>query len=663
MKSARRIGIGLLVTVMMGTAAAETRSVFLDEMDLGLIRQGWGEAQSRKSVEKRPLRLGGVEYERGVGSHAPTTIYVELDGQTERFKAVAGVDDETNGRGSVSVMLYGDGKELFRSAVLKGGEAPANIDLELSGIRQLTIAVKESTEKESFDHADIAIGEFITRGGAPKLVTRPAFFESERVMRTPKPPREPRINGARIYGVRPGSPFLFRIPATGERPMAFSAKDLPAGLTLDADTGIISGIITDQTPETYRVTLAAKNGAGAAERDFRIVVGDTIALTPPMGWNHWYAHYDRITDAMMREAADIMVSSGMADVGYQYVDIDDCWMNRPKHEDPKRVGPLRGDNGEILPNAYFPDMYALTDYIHAKGLKAGIYTSPGPFTCGGFTGSWDHEAQDAATFAEWGFDFLKYDWCSYSEKAKDKSLEELQKPYLKMSAILKQLRRDIVFNFCQYGMGDVWEWGAEAGGNCWRTAGDLGFELDRFYGVARRNAEHWPCAKPGAWNDPDYLLIGYVGNAAKMGEPVACTLSPNEQYSYMSLWSMMAAPLFFSGDMTRLDAFTLNVLCNPEVIAINQDPLGKQGHPVVVREAEDIEIWSKPLEDGSLCAGLFNLSEGPQDIAVAWNEIGVTGKQRIRDLWRQSDLGVFDETFKAPLGRHDVLLIRLCPEK
>jgi alpha-galactosidase len=479
----------------------------------------------------------------------------------------------------------------------------------------------------------------------------------EREIRTPKPAKEPRINGARVYGVRPGSPVLFRVPCTGSRPVAFAARDLPKGLAIDKDSGIIAGCIEDRAPKTYGVTLTAGNAHGKAERELRIVVGDTLALTPPMGWNDWYAHYDRITDAMMREAADIMVATGMADVGYQYVNIDDCWMNRPKHKDLKRVGPARDKNGDIMPNAYFPDMKALADYVHAKGLKAGLYTSPGPATCAGCEGSWSNEERDARKFAEWGFDFLKYDWCSYSRKAKDKSLDELQKPYRVMSGFLKKLDHDIVFNLCQYGMGDVWKWGEEVGGNCWRTAGDLGFELQKYHEVASRNAEHWPYAKPGAWNDPDYLLIGAVGNAEKMGEPTPCPLTANEQYSYMSLWCIMAAPLFYSGDMTRLDEFTLNVLCNPEVIDVNQDPLGAQGHPV--SKADQTEVWVKPMEDKSVVVGLFNRADAEKTVTVRWDEIGMTGKQRVRDLWRQKDLGTFDGSFGAPVGKNDVVLVRL----
>ncbi len=483
----------------------------------------------------------------------------------------------------------------------------------------------------------------------------------EAVVLTPPPPREPRINGPEVYGVRPGSPFLYRIPCKGERPVSFRAEGLPAGLTLDSSNGVISGQITNSG--TIRVTLFARNASGQTKREFRIEAGDKLALTPPMGWNSWYIYYHHVTEAAMRRAADQMISSGMADFGYQYVNCDDCWAMQSQSKDPEVGGPARNASGQILPNKRFPDMKGMVDYIHSKGLKAGIYTSPGPKTCAGFEGTWQHEAQDARTFADWGFDFLKYDWCSYSKEVDGTNLADLQKPYKLMWSEVQKQNRDIVFNLCQYGKGEVWKWGGDFG-NCWRTTDDLGAakgaQLPGFYSIGFSNEKHWEYARPGAWNDPDYILIGWIGtNHGKDFKHT--TLTPNEQYAYMSMWSLMAAPLIFSGDMTRMDAFTLNVLCNAEVIAVDQDPLGKQAKPL--RQNSDELVLVKDLEDGSKALGLFNLSAQPLRISVARNELGIAGKQTVRDVWRQKDLGSFDKTFEAEVPRHGVVFVRVQKRK
>jgi len=482
------------------------------------------------------------------------------------------------------------------------------------------------------------------------------YQANERYVLTPKAPDAPRINGAKVFGVRPGSPFLYRIPITGRRPFKFAAEGLPAGLRLDANSGIITGRV--DKAGTYNTMLMAINSHGKTQRGFRITAGDTLALTPPMGWNSWYIHYTRVSDALMRQAADLMISSGMADYGYQYVNIDDCWMKKRGDE------PYRSADGSVLANSEFPDMKGLADYIHGKGLKAGLYTSPGPWTCGGYVGSYNHEAVDANTFGKWGYDFLKYDWCSYVPDKNAPLPERFKKPYQQMHDELQKLDRDIVFNLCQYGMGSVWTWGAQVG-NCWRTTGDLGLErssrLPGFYKVGFSNARHWEYARPGAWNDPDYILIGWVGDANTNGIGKPTTLSADEQYSYMSMWCLMTAPLIFSGDMAKLDAFTLNVLCNSEVIDVDQDPLGKQAR-IIKQEAGEY-ILLKDMEDGSKAIGLFNTAEEPKAIKVTWEQLGISGKQKVRDLWRQKNIGKYKGSFEAAVSPHGVVLIRMYPEK
>ena len=482
-------------------------------------------------------------------------------------------------------------------------------------------------------------------------------------MRTPKPLGTPHLNGPKVYGVRPSHPFLYRIPCTGNRPMRYAARNLPRSLKLDRRSGIISGNAPAK-PGEYVVILEAANAAGKDTRSFKIVVGDRIGLTPQMGWNDWYTHYDHITGHDVREAATAMITSGMADFGYAFVDIDDCWARRPASDNPELKGPVRDALGTILPNDRFPDMPALTSYIHSLGLKAGIYTSPGPSTCAGFEGSYGHEAADAHQFAEWGFDLLKYDWCSYSRVAKGKSLDDLQQPYIKMGGILESLNRDVIFNMCQYGRGDVWKWGRQVGGNSWRTTDDVGAmhgaALPGFYQAGFANAALSAYSGPGGWNDPDYILIGTVGDATNFAEPARLTsLTHQEQYSYMSMWSLMAAPLIFSGDMTKLDDFTLNVLCNSEVIDIDQDSLGKQG--VIVRKTENEFILEKPLDDGSIAVGLFNLTTAPRSVSVDWKDLGLTEKQTVRDVWRQRTLGSFANSFSATVLGHSVILVRFIP--
>ena len=640
---------------LLQSDAGPAKTVYLSNLDLTKMTAGWGRPQADKSIQSKPLTIAGRKFERGVGTHADSVMYIDLKKTAKRFTAFVGVDDEVkDAPATIKFRIFGDGKELFSSGVMKAGQAPEKVDIDLAGISTLMLIVNNAGDSVNYDHADWADAKIEYSGSAPIAIDSP---KEEPVILTPKPAARPNINGPKVYGARPGNPFIYRIPATGTRPIKFSAENLPDSLKLDSRTGVITGSTPSKRGD-YLVTLKAENNSGKDKHGFKIVVGDTLALTPPMGWNSWYIHYDRVTETDMRAAADVMIASGMADYGYQYVNIDDCWMVKPNSEDPMHGGIPRDQNGRINTNAKFPNIKGMTDYIHSKGLKAGLYTSPGPFTCAGYVGSYEHELIDAQTFAEWGFDFLKYDWCSYGRIAKDNSLEEFKKPYQLMGDILKSLDRDIILNLCQYGMGQVWTWGGEVGGHCWRTTGDLGLSQS-FYDIGLSNAQHFEYAKPGQWNDPDYILIGYVGSAHKMGEGEPTALTPNEQYSYMSMWSLMAAPLFFSGDMTKLDEFTLNVLCNAEVIEVNQDPLGKQAR--IISQTDDYFIMLKDLEDGSKALGLFNTTEIEIPISVKFSDLQISGKRKARDLWRQKNIGTFEDKFESNVPRHGVMFIRLSP--
>jgi len=653
----------------ISTAALNAATLSLEELDLSSMTAGWGNAQKNLSITQKPLSIGGVKFEHGVGTHADSELTLKLDGKAESFTAKAGVDDgANNNHAAVKFIVYGDDRELWHSDVCKWKEAARDCLVQLAGVKTLRLVVEAGGGSIDYDHADWAEAAILYSGKKPSVVM-PVVITEEPVILTPAAPREPRINGPQVYGVRPGSPFLYRIPCTGQRPLQFQAEHLPAGLTLDSESGIITGTIA--SAGTNDVTLIAKNSRGKTKRQFRIVVGQTLALTPPMGWNSWYIHYERVSDALMRQSADQMINSGMAEYGYQYVNIDDCWMK--KNGDV----PYRDANGTLLPNGKFPDMKGLADYIHAKGLKAGLYTSPGPWTCGGYTGAYQHEAADAQKFAEWGFDFLKYDWCSYGQVFHHgdprltntvplqtaQGLAGYKFPYELMWGELQKLNRDVVFNLCQYGMADVWKWGGDVG-NSWRTTGDLGLErgsrLPGFYNIGFSNARHDEYARPGAWNDPDYILIGWVGDANGMGEGKKTKLTPNEQYSYMSMWSLMASPLIFSGDMAKLDAFTLNVLCNSEVIGVDQDPLGTQAK--ILRQTTNEFVLVKNLADGSKAIGLFNLGEHAARLKISWSELGVSGRQTVHDLWRQKDVGKFQNEYEVAVPRHGVALFKLQPK-
>lgn len=464
---------------------------------------------------------------------------------------------------------------------------------------------------------------------------------------TPKPGPRPRINGARITGARPGHPFLFRVPATGERPMHFKADSLPAGLKLDASTGLITGKVDEAG--SYHVNITVSNKLGKDTEELRIVIGDRIALTPAMGWNSWNCWGLSVSDAKVKASVDAMVKKGLVNHGWTYINIDDGWERE-----------TRAADGEIVTNSKFPDMKKLADYVHNNGLKLGIYSSPGPRTCGGFLGSYQHELQDAQTYAKWGIDYLKYDWCSYGGIApRNPDLEELQKPYRVMNAALHKIDRDIYFSLCQYGMGDVWKWGDQVGGNSWRTTGDITDTWSSMSGIGFRQDITSPYAKPGNWNDPDMLVVGKVGWGPSLHNT---RLTPDEQYTHISLWCLLSAPLLIGCDMSQLDDFTLNLLTNDEVLAVDQDRWGIGATKVT--ETKDIQIWSKKLSDGTLAVGIFNLGNDMSDADLDFEALKLSGKVKLRDLWRQKDLGTFEEMYHAKnIPSHGVLLLKVSAGK
>jgi alpha-galactosidase len=487
---------------------------------------------------------------------------------------------------------------------------------------------------------------------------------------TPKESASPRINGARVFGVRPGNPVVFTIAATGERPMSFSAEGLPIGVTLDAGKGRLSGSVG--VAGEYAITLHAKNAVGEATGRLVLKVGEGIALTPPMGWNHYNAYGVKITQEQVSAQAHAMVDSGLIQHGWTYINIDDGWQG-------PRGGKYHAIQGDP---ARFQDMQALSDEIHGLGLKFGLYSTPwmesygrriggsadnpqgdfaatkvmprpalnkkvAPYAIGKYT----FYEQDAKQYADWGVDYLKYDWNPIE-------IPETEAEF----KILRNGGRDIVLSLSNSApfdkpAGGAADWAKWS--NAWRTGGDIRDTWDK--GVKSRifAQDKWaPFAGPGHWNDPDMMVLGVVG----FGKQHPTKLTPDEQYTHMSAWCLLSVPLLLGCDMTKLDAFTLGLLTNDEVIAVNQDPLGRQA-TTIAKEGET-GVLAKEMADGSTAVGLFNLADDHAgDVTVKWSDLKIEGKRTVRDLWRQKDLGVFDGQFTANVPSHGVVMVRVIPVK
>ncbi len=379
--------------------------------------------------------------------------------------------------------------------------------------------------------------------------------------------------------------------------------------------------------------LAALGGVALAQ-------DPTLAATPPMGWNSWNHFAGKVDDAGVRAAADAMVATGMRDAGYIYVNIDDTWEGE------------RDAQGFIHSNSKFPDMKALADYVHSKGLKLGIYSGPGPKTCAGYDASYGHEEQDAQTYAKWGIDYLKYDLCSYrmilrqqAGADRQKAFEMEKAAYEKMHQALLSTGRPIVFSLCQYGNFDVWKWGAEVGGNLWRTTGDINDTYERMADIGFGQLGLAKYAGPGHWNDPDMLEVGNGG------------MTDDEYRTHMSLWAILAAPLLAGNDLSTMTDETKAILLNKEVIAVDQDRLGKQGDRAYADGMT--EVWTRPLSNGAMAAGFFNRDTEPHSVTLKLQEIGFGRNAKLRDLWKHEDVTATHGNYTVMVPPHGVVMLKV----
>jgi alpha-galactosidase len=657
MFSPRAISVTQQEMDLLHGAEAPPNAIWIDSLDLSKMvqrrqtpragRSLAGGAGGRRGAGAAagppgsPITLGGVTYEHGIGTLSINELIIDLKGQATRFLAVVGLNDNAGRQGSVTVEIWLDNKKVLISDVLKVGSPPLKVDDDLTGARFLELLIDDGNDVSTGDYADWAGGLIFLKADAsakPETWTFPAEPASPIASGWPATPR---INPPRITGGTPGRPFVFRIPATGEAPLTFAARNLPEGLVLDSKTGVITGAIARDGRTDVEVTVT--NARGRATRSLTIVGGkDALALTPPLGWNSWNVWGRSVDDAKVRAAADAMESSGLAAHGYQFISTDDGWEG------------ARDGEGVLQPNEKFPNMKGLTEYVHAKGLKAGIYSSPGARTCEGLPGSLGHEETDARTWAEWGFDLLKHDWCSYGSTMPDQPLADLQKPYIVMREALDTVNRDIVYSLCQYGMGKVWEWGEQVGGNFWRTTGDLTDVWSNMAAVGFRQAGREKWSKPGHWTDPDMLVVGKVGWGPNIHDT---RLTPNEQITHITLWTIQAAPLLIGADMAQFDKFTTDLMTNHEVLEVNQDVLGRGGSRVW--QQDRLEVWARPLADGTTAVALFNRGLQAATVTAQWADIGVTGRQPVRDLWQQRDVGTFADRFSIRVPAHGAVLIKV----
>jgi alpha-galactosidase len=649
-------------------ASAQIHTVWLDDLPLQTYSEGIRPVSIKSNYGHDTMRMSGVSYSRGFGMQSIGLLAFNLNSKASHFSALVGMDDDANKQVPVTFYVVADGKILFKTNEMNIGDAPVKVDIDLASIKQFGLLVTDQVgglkNKRTYVNWANAKIEMMDN-------SLPGYIENngEKYILTPKSSNKASINSAKIFGAKPGNPFLYTIAATGDRPMIFSAKNLPGGLSISSTTGFITGTVKQSG--TYISTLLAKNAFGIATQKLVIKIGDTIALTPPMGWNGWNAWEQKINREKVMASADAMVQKGLRNHGWVYVNIDDAWQ-----------GIRTGPDTALQPNARFSLFKGMVDYIHLLGLKAGLYSSPyigsyagyvsgsSAYPAGGETresilankpngiGKYRFEKNDAKQMAEWGFDFLKYDWRMDVESAS------------RMSDALKQSGRDVVFSLSNNApIEKAGDWARLS--NMFRTGPDIKDSWTSLF-TTTFSLDAWaPFTGPGHWPDPDMMIVGKVSIGPILHDT---RLTPDEQYSHISIFSLLAAPMLIGCPIEQLDDFTLNLLTNDEVIAINQDPAGKPGR--LLLNEDGVQVWVKPMEDGSYGVGLFNIDgygTTPQSYFRWGNEldkkfkldflkIGLKGKWKVRDLWRQKELGRFVGSFVTAIPHHGVVMLRIFPQ-
>jgi hypothetical protein len=670
----------------------------LASLDLSAVEQGWGTAQRDKAVEGHPLSIGGRRFEHGLGTHSPGTFLIALNRGSTRFAGWVGIDDEVGKRGSATFTILGDGKTLWSSGVMRGGDAAKPFEVSVAQVRTLLLLVGDAGDGFEYDHADWAEANFEVTGVHPASIKAAPAKDPE--IAPPAQPAKPQINSPGVVGAKAGTPFLFTIAAQGARPMKFSATGLPAGLKLAAITGRITGTI--QNPGVYQATLLAANAYGNAVRQLRIEANGTIALTPPLGWNSYDSYGDDVTEAEVLANA-LYMKEHLQPLGYEYVVVDYRWYDPGASSAPNNTGARAGAqlaadaNGRLMPAPNrFPSaadgkgFRALADTIHAMGLKFGIHIMRGiprqavkadaPIAGSSFHASeaantastcpWCPDMYGVAAdkpagqawydsilqqYAEWGVDLIKVD--DMSSPYSTREIEAVRKA-------IDKCGRAILFSLSP---GDTPLADADhvqAHANMWRISGDFWDDWKalshQFDLIAAWNGH----GGPGHWPDADMVPLGHLSiHNRSVGEDRQTHFTKNEQVAFMSLWALGPSPMMLGMNLPDNDRFTEALLENEEVLAINQDALARQAHRVPLPDlVTGVEVWSKELADGSYAVGLFNRLGVEMPCAVKWIDLGLTGRQSVRDLWQRRDLGA-PTGFTTDLAPHGALLLRVTPAK
>lgn len=655
----------LFLLISSFSYAQNNQIVWLDDLPIQTFSEGIRPVSSKTNYSHDTLKVNGVAYFRGVGAQSISVLSFFLDGHATRFKASVAPDDKGNKDIGVRFYVVADRKVLFETKPMHIGDAPIEVNTDLTGVRQLGLLIVDSVggvaNKRTYANwleANLEMKDGFMPGHLP--------VTDARYLLTPPAKQTPAIHSPKLFGATPGNPVFYTIAATGKRPMQFSALNLPKGLSLSAETGIITGQI--QQKGSYFITLGAKNALGSAQQKIEIRIGDTIALTPPIGWNGWNSWEAKITREKVIASADAMVSKGLRNHGWSYINIDDSWQ-----------GIRTGPDTALQPNEKFPDMKGLVTYIHSLGLKAGIYSTPyissygmyvggsSAFPAGGERresflknkptrmGTYFFEKNDAKQWADWGFDFLKYDW-----RIDVTSTE-------KMAKALKTSGRDIVFSLSNNAPFEkVNDWARLS--QMYRTGPDIKDSWTSLFTNVFSLDKWAPYSGHGHWADPDMMIVGDVSIGPVM-HPTR--LTPDEQYSHIAIYSLQAAPMLIGCPIESLDSFTLNLLTNDEVLEVNQDTLGRAGR--LVLQEEGVQTWLRPLADGSYALGLFNIdgygttpdsyfrwgNEKAKNYRLNLKKIGIKGKWKIRDIWRQANKGVADGFIQASIRHHGVAFFRL----